>query len=104
MPDADPADAADHEQTNAPHARDKAAMGIGRRIRLAKELANHAVVAEMQGDHRAAAQRYKEAIDTLLTAAESAAANDPQPEGSRSDSAGPAPRRSYRRGAVGPEQ
>ena len=66
------------EDSNVPRVRERAISGIRRRIEFAEQLADQAVAAELDGDHKAAADFYRRAIDalTLLADEGSAAAND----------------------------
>lgn len=59
-------------------ARGKPITGVRRRIELAEKLADQAAAAESAGDHKAAADLYRKAIDALALSAGAvlAAAND----------------------------
>jgi hypothetical protein len=50
-------------------AREKSSTGR-RRLQLAEDLADRAVVAEGEGNHKAAADLYRQAIDTLTLVSE----------------------------------
>jgi len=66
------------DEAKAPPVRDKPITGIRRRIEVAEQLADEAVAAELDGDHRTAADLYRRAIDalTIIADAVTAAAND----------------------------
>jgi hypothetical protein len=73
-----PAAPPDGEESHVPRGRERAISGIRRRIEFAEQLAEQAVAAEVDGDHKAAADFYRQAIDalTLLADEVSAAATD----------------------------
>jgi hypothetical protein len=87
MPD-DQAAADGEENASETPPREKATTGIKRRIQRAEEIASEAVAAEALGDHRAAAELYKRAIDTLEPPADQAA-NDAAPSERTTDDAPP---------------
>ena len=76
MADEEPAEV-EGEVPSEPHVRARV-ITVKRRVQLAEQLASKAVAAELDGDHKAAAELYRKAIDALTYLADTAgvAVND----------------------------